>query len=75
MLRKCVVEEGLDDVRLLGTVFARQVIPLAIRTTKMWEYTNPTDPDRVSPVVVSNEEVWSWLDMVLKVGNQRVVGG
>jgi hypothetical protein len=41
----------------------------------MWEYTSPTDPDRVSPVLVSNEEVWSWLNMVLKVGNQQVVGG
>ncbi|RLM64283.1 retrotransposon protein, putative, unclassified [Panicum miliaceum] len=45
VLRKRVVEEGLDD------------------------------PNRVSPVVVSNEEVGSWLDMVLKVGNQQIVGG
>jgi hypothetical protein len=46
---------------------------LAMRTTKMWEYTSPVNPERVSLVVVSNEEVWSWLDMVFKVGNQRVV--
>jgi hypothetical protein len=66
---KRVVEEGLDGVRLFGTLFARRVVHLAVRTTKMWEYTSPADPDRVSPVLVSNENVWSWLDMVLKVGN------
>jgi hypothetical protein len=73
-LRKHVMEEGLDRVQPFGTVFACRVVPLAVTTTKMWEYTSPTDPDRVSPVVVSNEELWSWLDMVLKVGNQRVIG-
>jgi hypothetical protein len=68
-LRKRVVEEGLDGVWLFGTMFTRQVVPLAVKTTKMWEYTGPADPNWVSPVVVSNDEVWSWLDMVLKVGN------
>jgi hypothetical protein len=37
--------------------------------TKMWEYTSITDPDRVSTVAVTNDEVWSWLDVVLKMGN------
>jgi hypothetical protein len=49
-LWKHVVEEGLDGVRLFGTVFARWVVPLAVRSTKMWEYTGPADSDRVSPV-------------------------
>jgi hypothetical protein len=26
-------------------------------------------------MVVPDDEVWSWLDMVLKVGNQRVIRG
>jgi hypothetical protein len=75
VLQKRFMEEDLDGVRLFGTVFARWVVPLAVRTTKMWEYTDPTDPNWVSPVVVSSEELWSWLDMVLKVGNQRVIMG
>jgi hypothetical protein len=33
-LRKHVMEEGLDGVQLFGTVFARQVIPLAVRTNQ-----------------------------------------
>jgi hypothetical protein len=41
----------------------------------MWEYSGIMDPDRVSTAAVTNDEVWSWLDVVLKVGNQRTVGG
>jgi hypothetical protein len=43
--------------------------------TKMWEYTGIKDPDRVSTAAVSTDEVWSWLDVVLKVGNLQTVGG
>jgi hypothetical protein len=41
----------------------------------MREYSGRTDPDLVLQEAVSDDEVWSWLEMVLKVGNQRVVGG
>jgi hypothetical protein len=44
-LRKRVTEEGFDGVRLFSTIRARRVIPLAVRTTRMWEYTGPTNPD------------------------------
>jgi hypothetical protein len=53
------VAKGLDGMRLFGTILSRQVIPLAKRTSKMWEYSNPTDPDRVSLEAVSDDEVWS----------------
>jgi hypothetical protein len=69
-LRKHVKKEGLEGVCLVGTIYHRRIIMLAIRTTKMWGYTDITDPDLVSMVVVTNDKVWSWLDVVLKVGNQ-----
>jgi hypothetical protein len=74
-LRKHISEEGLDVVHLFSTMYYRCVVPLAMRTTKMWEYTGITDPDWVSTAVVTNVEVWSWLYMVLKVGNQQTVSG
>jgi hypothetical protein len=73
-LRGRVVEDGLDGVRLFGTIHYCHVIPLAVRMTKMWEYTGITDLYRVSTAAVTDDEVWSWLDVVLKVGNQRTVG-
>jgi hypothetical protein len=74
-LRDRIMKKGLNGVRLFGTIHYRRIIPLAVRMTKMWEHTGITDPDGVSTAVVPNDEVWSWLDMVLKVGNQRTVGG
>jgi hypothetical protein len=74
-LRDRDMKEGLDRVRLFSTIHYRRVIPFAARTIKMLEYTSITDPDRVSTAVVPDDEVWSWLDMVLKVGNQQTVGG
>ncbi|RLM54761.1 hypothetical protein C2845_PM10G12180 [Panicum miliaceum] len=74
-LWKRVTEEGLDRVRLFSTIRARRVIPLAVRTTKMWEYTGPSDPDRVSPEDMPDDNVWSWVEFVLKVGNQQTIGG
>jgi hypothetical protein len=40
----------------------------------MWEYTILTDPDRVSPEEMPDDEVWSWVELVLKVGNQQTIG-
>jgi hypothetical protein len=70
-----VTEDGLDGVWLFSTIFSRRVVSLAVRTTKIWEYTSLTDPDRVSTTAMPDDEVWSWLDMVLKVRNQRVIRG
>jgi hypothetical protein len=44
-LWKPVVEEGLDVVRLFSTIQERRVVPLATRTTTMWEYAGPMDLD------------------------------
>jgi hypothetical protein len=44
-LRKRVTEEGLDRVRLFSTIHDHRVVPLAVRTTRMWEYTSLADPD------------------------------
>ncbi|RLM66327.1 hypothetical protein C2845_PM16G03230 [Panicum miliaceum] len=74
-LRKRVTEEGLDEVRLLSTICYRRVIPLAVRMPKMWEHRGTTDPDQVSPTAVTDDKVWLWLDMVLKVGDQQIVSG
>ena len=69
-LRDCETNKGLDGVRLFGTIFFRQFVPLADRMTKMLEYTDLADPDRVWSVSTSINEVWAWFKMVLKVGNQ-----
>ncbi|RLM52734.1 hypothetical protein C2845_PMPSC055481 [Panicum miliaceum] len=74
-LRKRVTEEGLDGVRLFSSIRAHCVIPLAVRMTRMWEYTGPADPDRVSPEETLDDEVWSWVELVLKVGNQQTIDG
>jgi hypothetical protein len=74
-LRKCIMKEGLDGVWLFSTIRARHVVPLAVRMTRMWEYTSPTDPDRVSSEEMPNDEVWSWVELVLKVGNQQIISG
>jgi hypothetical protein len=75
VLWKDVVEEGFDGVWLFSTIRERRVIPLAVRTTRMWEYAGPMDPDRVSPKEVPDDEVSSWMELVLKVGTQQTVGG
>jgi hypothetical protein len=69
------VKEGLNRVHLFGTIYYRRIISLAVRTTRMWEYTGITNLDWVSTAAVTNDEVWSWLDVVLKVGNQQTVCG
>jgi hypothetical protein len=69
------IAKGLDEVRLFGTILSRRVIPLAKSMSKMWEYSGLMDHDEASPDAVFDDELWSWLEMVLKVGNQRIVGG
>jgi hypothetical protein len=68
-LRKRITEDGLDGVRLFSTICARRVVPLAMRRTRIWVYTGPADPDRVSPEEMPDDVVWSWVELVLKVGN------
>jgi hypothetical protein len=50
------IAKGFDRVQLFGTILSRRVIPLAKRMTKMWEYYSHTDPDRVSPEAVPDDD-------------------
>jgi hypothetical protein len=74
-LQKRITKKGLDRVHLFGTINHRHVIPLAVRMTKIWEYSGITDPNWVSTAAVTNDEVSSRLDVVLNVGNQWAVSG
>ena len=41
----------------------------------MWEYSDPMDPDRASPEELSRDEVWSYLDRVLQLGDVESLEG
>ena len=41
----------------------------------MWWYNGPTDPDRASPEVLPNDEVWGRLDQVLQMKPKEKVDG
>ncbi|RLN19182.1 hypothetical protein C2845_PM02G17080 [Panicum miliaceum] len=73
-LRKRIPKEGFNGVRLFSTIRARRVVPLDMRTNRMLEYTSPADPNRVLPEEMPDDEVWSWVELVLKVGNQQIIG-
>ena len=59
------MRRGLDGVRVFHTLFRCRVAPLAERTRMMWKFNGLTDPDRVLPEELPNDEVWSRLDRVL----------
>jgi hypothetical protein len=61
--------DRLDGVRFFSTIRERHVVPLAMRMTRMWEYTDPMNPDQLSPKKMPSDEVWSWVELVLKVCN------
>ena len=52
-----LVKHGFDGLRVFHTFFRHWVTPLAERTRSMWMYTDPTDPDRVSPKELAKDEV------------------
>ena len=54
-----LLQHGLNGVRVFHTFFHRWVTPLVERIRPMWLYSNPMDPDRVSPVELAKDEVWS----------------
>ena len=60
-----LVRRDLNRVRVFHTLFRCRVTPLAERTRPMWKYSGLTDPDRVLPEELPNDEVWSRLDRVL----------
>ena len=59
------MRNGLNGLRVFHTFFYRQVDLLRERTWLMWEYSDPTDPDRASPEELSKDEVWSYLGRAL----------
>ena len=59
------MRRGLDGVWVFHTLYRHRVAPLAERVWPMWKYGGRTDPNRVSPEELPNDEVWSRLDRVL----------
>ena len=51
------MRHGLDGVRVFHTLYSHWVALLAERVRLMWKYGDPTDPDRVSPEELPNDEV------------------
>ena len=56
-----LVRLGLDRVRVFHTLFRRRVTLLAERMQLMWMYGGRSDPDRVLPEDLLDDEVWSRL--------------
>ena len=73
-LRK-LVRCSLDGVRLFHTLYRCRVVLLAERTQPMWRYGGRSDPDRVSPEELLDDEIWSHVGRVLQLRpNETVVG-
>ena len=66
---------GLNGLRVFHTFFHRWVALLAERTRSMWEYSGLMDPDCASPEELSRDEVWSYLDRVLQLGDDESLEG
>ena len=69
------MQRGLDGVRVFHTLFRRRVAPLAERTRPMWMYGGRSNPDRVSPEDLPDDEVWSRLGQVLQLRPKDTVVG
>ena len=52
-----LVRHGLNGVWMFHTLFRRRVAPLAEKTQPMWNHNGPTNPDRVLPKELPNDEV------------------
>ena len=52
---------------MFHTFFHHQVALLVERTWPMWLYVSPMDLNRVSPMELAKDEVWSRLDRVLQL--------
>jgi hypothetical protein len=58
-LRERVTEGGLNGALLFYTFHSRLVIPLAKRSARMWDYSGHVDHDRVLPVEITDDDVFS----------------
>ncbi|RLN07826.1 hypothetical protein C2845_PM11G17190 [Panicum miliaceum] len=66
IIRKRVAEAGLNGATLFFTMRKRCVMPLPERRLPMWLYSISADPDRSLAKELPEDEVVSWLLMVLK---------
>ena len=66
---------GLDGAQVFHTLYNHWVALLAERVRLMWKYGVPSDPDRVSPEELPNDEVWSHLDRVLQLRAKETLDG
>ncbi|RLN13215.1 hypothetical protein C2845_PM09G12780 [Panicum miliaceum] len=70
-----VVKAGLSGATLFYTMCEWRVMPLAEQRKQMWLYYGPSDPDQVFVEELPEDEVWSWLLMVLKGADKDDIGG
>ena len=70
-----LMRHGLDGIRVFHTLYRRRVVLLAERSRPIWRYGVPSDPARVSPEELTDDEVWSHLDRVLQLKPKEKVEG
>ncbi|RLM70193.1 putative gypsy-type retrotransposon [Panicum miliaceum] len=66
IIRKRVVEAGLNGATLFFTMRERRVMPLAERRMPMWLYFGTSDQDRAFAEELPEDDLYSWLVIVLK---------
>ena len=62
-------------MRVFHTLYHRRVALLAERAQPMWKYSGASDPNRVSPEELPDDEVWSRLGRVLQLKPKEKVEG
>ncbi|RLN41819.1 hypothetical protein C2845_PM01G46480 [Panicum miliaceum] len=73
VIRERVVKARLNGVTIFHTMRERRVMPLAQRRKSMWLYSGPYDPDRAFAEELPEDDVYSWLMMVLKGADQAEI--
>ncbi|RLN07530.1 hypothetical protein C2845_PM11G03410 [Panicum miliaceum] len=66
IIRERMVKAGLNVTALFYTMRERCVMPLVEQRSSMWLYSGLSDLDRAFTEELPEDEVWSWLLMVLK---------
>ncbi|RLN39003.1 hypothetical protein C2845_PM01G11200 [Panicum miliaceum] len=66
VIRKRVVGAGLNGATLFFTMRERRVMSLVEQRMPLWLYSGPSDPDRAFTEELQEDDVCSWLMMVLK---------
>ncbi|RLM74422.1 hypothetical protein C2845_PM15G03530 [Panicum miliaceum] len=71
VIRGRMVKAGLNGATLFFSMRERLVMPLAERRKSLWLYSGPSDPDRAFTEALPEDDVYSWLMMVLKGADQE----